>query len=555
MWIGTNTDITESRFAREALEREKALLQAVLEQMPAAVWILEAPSGKVIMSNTRAVTAMKQPNKIPTAIEDYTQYEIYHPNGRAYRPSEFPGARAIMRGETITDEEIVFVRPDKSRSYAQVSAAPVRDQENRVIAAVAVALDISKTKSVEEALRTNQERLQKLLAVADAALTQDVTIEGSYSELLSRVKDAFSADSAAILLIDEDEKALKVCSAVGGMEEDVEKKILVPVGKGIAGKIYSSGKPLCISDISTLEVISPFLHDKTKSVMGVLLRTESSPLGVIHIGTSQIREFTEDETRMLQVIADRIAIAIEYAKLYDRSLKNLGELQKEERLREQFVATLSHDLRNPLTAAKTSAELLLKFPDRPTAREQLLRKIVHALDRADRMIMDLLDANRIKAGKKIPIQFFKCDLAAVVRVTLEELSMTYGNRFVLHGPENIHGTWAGDAIRRVVENLCNNAVKYGAKDKSVTVTLTLEKERLLLSVHNFGHPIAPEQQARLFQPFQRANSAETSGKRGWGLGLVLVRGIAEAHGGYVTVHSTEESGTTFTVYLPLSLSR
>jgi signal transduction histidine kinase len=256
---------------------------------------------------------------------------------------------------------------------------------------------------------------------------------------------------------------------------------------------------------------------------------------------------------MLQVIADRIAIAIEYTKLYDRSLKNLGELQKEEQLREQFVATLSHDLRNPLTAAKTTAELLLKFPDRPEAREQLLRKTVHALDRADRMITDLLDATRIKAGKKIPIHFFTCDLTAVVRGALDELSMSYGNRFVLHAPEHVHGYWAGDAIRRVVENLCSNAVKYGAKDKSVAVTLTTENERLILSVHNFGHSIPQEQQARLFQPFQRTHTAERSGKHGWGLGLVLVRGIAEAHGGTVNVRSTEDAGTTFTISLPWPL--
>jgi signal transduction histidine kinase len=256
---------------------------------------------------------------------------------------------------------------------------------------------------------------------------------------------------------------------------------------------------------------------------------------------------------MLQVIADRIAITIEYAKLYDRSLRNLDELQKGEKLREQFVATLSHDLRNPLTAAKTSVELLLHFPDRPIAREQLLRKIIHALNRADRMIVDLLDANRIKAGKQIPIQFFKSDLTAVVRGTLEELSMTYGNRFVLQAPEHLDGTWAGDAIRRVVENLCNNAVKYGAKDTNITVDLTSEKERLLLSVHNVGQAIPKEQQARLFQPFQRTNAAETSGKHGWGLGLALVRGIAEAHGGSVTVHSTDEAGTTFTVSLPCSV--
>jgi signal transduction histidine kinase len=110
-------------------------------------------------------------------------------------------------------------------------------------------------------------------------------------------------------------------------------------------------------------------------------------------------------------------------------------------------------------------------------------------------------------------------------------------------------------LRRVIENLCTNAVKYGLADTPITITLKAEAERVQLSVHNYGPVIPKEQQSRLFEAFQRAPSAEQSGKRGWGLGLTLVRGITEAHGGSVEVASSEKEGTTFTVSLPWDTRR
>jgi PAS domain S-box-containing protein len=228
----------------------------------------------------------------------------------------------------------------------------------------------------------------------------------------------------------------------------------------------------------------------------------------------------------------------------------LNQLQLERELRERFVSSLSHDLRTPLTAAKMSAQLIPRQAHLPDKVYSLAAKVKHNIDRADQMITDLLDANRIRAGQGLPVELAPCDLHQVVVDTLENLATVHGERFELRGEEGIQGTWDAGALRRLIENLCNNAIKYGDPTSRVTVSLKQEGDEAELCVHNWGNPIPVEEQEGLFQYFTRTKSAEASGKRGWGIGLTLVKGVAEAHGGSVQLESSQEKGTTFRVRLP-----
>jgi PAS domain S-box-containing protein len=225
-------------------------------------------------------------------------------------------------------------------------------------------------------------------------------------------------------------------------------------------------------------------------------------------------------------------------------------LEEERELRERFVATLSHDLRTPLTTAKLNAQMLARKGSDPTVLHKLTARISENLDRADQMIRDLLDANRIQAGEKLSIEIADCDLTAVARDTLEELSLVHGDRFVLNAPEVIQGYWSCSGIRRIIENLCHNAIKYGSHDRPVTIRLARHgPDEVSISVHNWGEPVSPEDQQVLFQPYRRTGSAQSGAQKGWGLGLTLVEGLAKAHRGRVEVESTRETGTTFTVTL------
>lgn len=231
--------------------------------------------------------------------------------------------------------------------------------------------------------------------------------------------------------------------------------------------------------------------------------------------------------------------------------KSLEDLRREKNLRERFVATLTHDLRTPLTAAKVNAHIISKKAEDVDTVRKYSEKIIHVIDRCDQMILNLLDANRIKAGEKIQLEKSHCSLKGIVEETMEELTTIHGERFIVQTPsDNLEGFWSSVGIKRILENLCNNAVKYGSKTEMITVHLKDLKNNVCLEVKNKGNVISEDDQEHLFDLHSRADAEIHQNEKGWGLGLTLVKGLTEAHGGTVKVSSSEEQGTIFKITLP-----
>lgn len=219
-------------------------------------------------------------------------------------------------------------------------------------------------------------------------------------------------------------------------------------------------------------------------------------------------------------------------------------------IREKFTTALTHDLRTPMTAAKASAELILRKAQLPEVAKWAAR-IVDNLERADTMIRDLLDASRLRAGERLPMVLAECNLADIAFDAVAQLQTLYGDRFSFVPFERPRGWWSAEAMQRAIENIAGNAVKYGSPTDPITVSVREKDSRAIVSVHNHGSYIPTELREVLFQPFRRARGAADSGKRGWGIGLSLARGVVEAHGGSIHVDSLPERGTTFVLDLPL----
>jgi signal transduction histidine kinase len=219
-------------------------------------------------------------------------------------------------------------------------------------------------------------------------------------------------------------------------------------------------------------------------------------------------------------------------------------------VRERIIMTLAHDLRGPLSAARAGASLILRRPEDASVPRWAAR-VDDNIDRMDKMIRTLLDVSRAGAGSRLALELAPCDAVAVVRNILDALRLAHGDRFVLESPEHVTGHWNSDALSRAVENLVSNAVKYGDPIRPVTVSVQRAHDRAILNVHNEGSFISPEDREELFDMYRRAPATERSGVRGWGLGLPLVKAVAEAHGGTVDVESLPETGTTFTIDLPI----
>jgi signal transduction histidine kinase len=221
-----------------------------------------------------------------------------------------------------------------------------------------------------------------------------------------------------------------------------------------------------------------------------------------------------------------------------------------EGLREQFTVVLTHDIRNPLSVIKTSADLLLRFPGQTERIPVLAEAIAKNAKRIDRMTQDLLDAGRIHFGERIVFSVSECELLSLARETITQFAAVHGERFILEG-KFVQGYWNAEAFQRALENLLTNAVNYGDPAVPIIVRVDEVYGRAILSVHNEGPSIPIEDQETLFQSFIRAKSANHSKNRGWGLGLAMVRGMAEGHGGSVTVDSAPGRGTTFIIDVPI----
>jgi PAS domain S-box-containing protein len=217
------------------------------------------------------------------------------------------------------------------------------------------------------------------------------------------------------------------------------------------------------------------------------------------------------------------------------------------RFREHLIGVVGHDLRNPLTAIITSAQLLLRFGRLNDRQSRVVNRVASSADRMARMIDDLLDFARTRLGGGFPIHPRRIDLGELTERTVEELRFAHPDRTVRITAEgDLWGNWDADRMEQVVSNLVGNALQHGPDEGEVTVTLLGEAQVVVLSTHNGGLAIPSEVLPYIFEPGRRGDVH--SG--GLGLGLFIVQQIVLAHGGSIEARSSPEEGTTFTAVLP-----
>ena len=186
------------------------------------------------------------------------------------------------------------------------------------------------------------ERLRRIQLVTDAALSH-LDLNDLLAELLTRIRDVLGADTAAVLLRDELRNELVARAAVG-LEEEVERGVRIPIGGGFAGRIAAERRPIVLDDVDHADVLNPILHEKgIKSLAGVPLVFGNEVLGVLHVGTLTPREFTKDDVELLEVVADRVAVAIEHARLFEAERRGRTRLEQVHSVLETTLASLGFD--------------------------------------------------------------------------------------------------------------------------------------------------------------------------------------------------------------------
>jgi PAS domain S-box-containing protein len=228
-----------------------------------------------------------------------------------------------------------------------------------------------------------------------------------------------------------------------------------------------------------------------------------------------------------------------------------AELRRAAEFRERFLGIVSHDLRNPLNAILLSANALMRAEELSSRHLKPVRRIITSAERMARMIGELLDFTRGRLGGGIPVSPRHLTLRHLVRHVMEELEAAHpGRELRLEAAGNFQGEWDPDRLSQVIGNLGKNALDYSPEGTPVRLRLRDEGESVVLEVNNAGPPIPAVLLPTMFEPFRRLVRDSPHPASGLGLGLYIVEQIVRAHGGTLSVRSTAEEGTTFTVRLP-----
>jgi signal transduction histidine kinase len=267
-----------------------------------------------------------------------------------------------------------------------------------------------------------------------------------------------------------------------------------------------------------------------------------------------LKEYQYLREILMDVLRKQASPTVDEWKIVHRSVDEAmaeaatAYVEVQEGFREMLTASLTHDFRGPLQTASNYLELMRREPDE-ALRNTIARRISENLQRVGRMIAGLLDASRSNAGERRSLDLAEASLRDLLEEIVADLDPGRRKQVKLFMVQSVDVFWDREKVRRAIHNLVDNACKYSTPQTDVTLRVVPTHDRVHVSVHNFGEPIAKEDQPSLFKAYRRTTSAQMSGKLGWGLGLTLVQAVAEAHGGSVGVESDPVNGTTFTIDL------
>jgi hypothetical protein len=373
--------------------------------------------------------------------------------------------------------------------------------------------------------------------------------------MLGRIQELLSADAAAILLVTEDGKYLAGRIAIGVEEEG---RVRMPMGRGVAGRIATSRAPLIVDDLSKVEAVSSILSENVRSLVGAPLMIADRVIGVIHADTLEPHTFTQDDVTLLQLAADRVAPAIEHARLYEAEQRARMEAEAANRMKDEFLATISHELRSPLHSILGWVTLLRGGTLGEQATARALQTVERSARAQNRIISDLLDVSKIINGQ-LHLNVHTLEPAPIIEAGVEGVRPAADAKRIriqmMLDPNAGPIVGDSDRLQQIVWNLVSNAIKFTATGGLVQVRLERVDSEVEITVSDTGAGINPEFLPFVFDRFRQADSSSTRRASGLGLGLAIVRHLVELHGGTVRAESEGVGkGTSFVVKLPLSIS-
>ncbi|MEN3278551.1 MAG: hypothetical protein V7631_4341 [Massilia sp.] len=546
-------DITDRVAAETALRAREQRFRSLVMATSQAVWST-GPDGRVLEDSPswRAVTGQSFDE-----LKEHGWLGAVHPDDRDHARRTWLDCAATRR---VYENTYRLRQADGSYRWTAVKGVPIEEADG----------------SVREWIGANKDIHE--IVMAQAELSQRLEREKRHSALLAKVAQAsrtlhgaMSNQDIAEALVNEVRGILEVHQAVASVNVDGSLQVNAvwlsdkyagyrsfdtpPDGSGIYAQVVASNRPMRLTQDELLAHPAwkgfgahAAGHPPMRGWLAVpLVDRMGKNIGLIQVSDKIEGDFTEEDEAILVQLASIAANGFENARLY-------SSLQEQDRRKDEFLAMLAHELRNPLAPLSSAAELL-KIG---TATEERVRKSSEVIDRQVKhmtsLVDDLLDISRITRGL-IQLERVPVEVAAIVNAAVEQVRPLFEARehaLVVHGGSGASRV-LGDPNRlvQVLANLLNNAAKYTPRAGTIVLSVEPGAGTVGIRIRDNGIGIGSAQLPQVFDLFTQAERTPDRSQGGLGIGLALVKNVVTLHGGTVTAHSDGPgTGSTFTVTLP-----
>ena len=534
----------------------QAELETILLHAADAITV-QAPDGSLVYANLAAARTLGFDS--PEALlgtpirEVMSHFELLDEEGNSLPVDQLPSRRALAGGTGAPS--VVRFRDVASGidHWSLVQAMPITDDAGAVRLVINTFQDVTQLKRTEQQLR--------LLADAGAVIGRSPDYQDALQELADLLVENIS-DWCVVDIVEPNQPATRVAvahadAAKRGLAEEIQRRYPTdPEAPGGVHDVIRTGIPIVLSEVSE-DVLRSAAHDdehfrmlqeaEIGSVVIVPLRARGEVFGALTlVGSPGRHRYTDADLPLIEELARRAAAAVDNARL-------LHEANDAVRLRDDFLAMASHDMRTPLAVILANLQLARR---RLVGRDDAHAEVFKNLDAAERttqkltgLVGELMDISILRSGQALPLNRGPVDLAEVAEGTADEyrrLSAEY--EIATRLDEGVVGDWDAIRIERVLRNLLDNALKYSPDGGTIEVVVRSEDGWAVAEVTDHGVGIPEEEVPLLFEKFHRGSN--TRDLRGTRLGLAGSRAVAEQLGGTIEVRSRLGAGSTFILRLP-----
>jgi PAS domain S-box-containing protein len=551
-FVGTVVDTTQQKQAEQASQEQRRWLEVVLDLMPVPAIFLDPGTAEITFAN-RAADVLAGGRLSSEASERQSLLQAFtDDHGRELALEQLPTIRAA-RGERLIDHQVNWhVGSKRMPLLVWADLLPAMSGHGSIC--MMMFQDITRLKNVEQNIR--------FMAEASAGLVERLDRDSILTKLASVAVSMF-ADACAVDLLEENGQFKRLVFEANGSALEPLNRLTQPntvssLGQSVgARRTLAKGSSMLVPDVANLLLALPEIpYDDArqmaecqwKSLLAVPLISRAHPLGVISFFTAQSgRVFDAEAQQAAEDVVRRAVVAIENAELYE-------QLKLADRRKDEFLATLAHELRNPLAPIRTGLELLRFAEDETETLQPLRESMERQTQQMVRLTDDLLDVARITQGRlelrisRVSIQEIVSSAVDATRPMIDEARHTMHIN-VPAEPIELEGDPA--RLAQVLANLLNNAAKYTPPGGEIRLTAHQVDQGVQICVEDNGTGIPADMRSKVFEMFAQVDSSHERGQSGLGIGLTLVKSIVEMHSGHVEVFSPGvNQGSVFTITLP-----